>query len=252
MSHQCVCVEGHAGQYCDIPIVGFVARPTSEPTPANPAVSDVFGTDSCKINCGLHGVCVGGGCSCVDGWAGVGCTISVPEVAAHITYGSTADFLSIMTLQKRAIVAAPTATTTTPTASKVAVSTSKTAKLALMESDSHSIETTEEDSPQPKLHRNTAILAAQKETLQYSPDGRPTILTDPAVTKYENGQVTQSNAQVTSSSGTYVMSMNPYLMSFLCFLSGVFITIALKCLLDKRSQEKRKMKKMEELLQPAS
>jgi hypothetical protein len=48
------------------------------------------------------------------------------------------------------------------------------------------------------------------------------------------------------------MDMNPWLLSFLCFATGLLITIAAKCLLDKRDQETRRMRKMEALLQPAS
>lgn len=255
MANQCVCVEGYGGVLCELPLVGWITRPDTDATPANSLVRDVYGTEPCILNCGLHGVCVGGSCSCIDGWAGDDCTISVPEVGSHKVYGASADFLSIMTLQKRARIASPTQHAIVVPAAKVAlIQAAATTRIIQVD-----------DSPIPKLNRNTAILspshqkqlapnhaATHKQSTSHTHDARTINGADPSASSSYSSHVELVTSVGVGGNVTYSMSMNPWLMTFLCFLTGVLVTIALKCVIDKRDQEKRKMKKMEELLQPAS
>lgn len=279
LSHQCVCVEGYTGSQCDLPLSGFTPRAASESTPANPAVSDIFGTDSCKVNCGSHGVCVGGSCTCVDGWAGVLCTVSVPEIQSHKTYAQE-NFLSILTKKARvaaeanearaaAASGASTATATLPVKSALPKKQSKKA-VSLLEADSASDADVIPDVV-PRAARTTAILAADRSTdssvaidaaasaarsmarggSSVSPSSKTALGVDGPVIKSSPNQVEMNNAAA-GNGASYHMSMSPLLMAALCFLTGLLVTMSLKCMLDKRDEEKRKMKKMEELLQPAA
>jgi hypothetical protein len=67
-----------------------------------------------------------------------------------------------------------------------------------------------------------------------------------------NNEVAGGGYGAAPGGGSYSMSISPALFTALCFLTGVLVTVALRCVLDKRDQEKRKMKKMEELLHPAA
>ena len=279
LSHQCVCVEGYAGRECDLPLSGFTPRPASDVTPANPAVSDIFGTDSCKVNCGSHGVCVGGSCTCVDGWAGVLCNIAVPEILSHKTY-SQEDFLNILTKKARVAAeaneakATAAAGVTAPSASaqKLPAKSNRKKGVSLLESESSS--TPDADAiPEvvPRAARTTAILAADRSTDvavdaaasaaramvrgggRISPDSKTALGVDGPVLQSSPNQVKMNNDVAGSgNAASYHMSISPLLMASLCFLTGLMVTLALKCMLDKRDEEKRKMKKMEELLQPAA
>jgi hypothetical protein len=105
----------------------------------------------------------------------------------------------------------------------------------------------------PTLHRQTALLTPGQDQLKqhYSPDASDSMGSDAEVTAHAPNQVAMNQAQAVDNGAVYHMSVNPWLVVSMCFLAGALVTIAMKCLLDKRDQEKRKMKKMEELLQPA-
>jgi len=106
-----------------------------------------------------------------------------------------------------------------------------------------------------QLQRTTAMLAPNQQQIKYSPDDSFT-LADPNVLASAPGQVGMNNYQASQtqsqSSAPSTIGMNPILFTSICFLCGVLVTLLFTCLLDKREQEKRKMKKMEELLQPQS
>lgn len=208
---------------------------------------------------------MGGSCNCVDGWAGIQCNIRVKPVGVTGPVPKSTDFLAVLAShEKHGKEAVATMSKTLYPEDELAQAaalkkpstidspiTPATPSTSLLESESIADEDIE-----VVQHRTTAFLAddptlhssaSASSSASPSATRQPSLGIDPQV--LAPNQVNMAEGQEAPPS--YTSSINPFLLSTLCFTTGVLLTLAIRGVLDKRDQEKRKMKKMEELLQPA-
>ncbi|XP_064207985.1 teneurin-2-like isoform X3 [Anguilla rostrata] len=96
VSGECHCKPGWAGPLCELPraqcpdqchghgvFIPDTGVCSCDPTWMGPDCS----TEVCSVDCGTHGVCVGGACRCEDGWTGAECgqRICSPQCIKHGT-----------------------------------------------------------------------------------------------------------------------------------------------------------------------
>lgn len=65
----------------------LIHAPSHSPLPFPPALLPLFNAEICSVDCGSHGVCMGGTCRCEEGWTGTACSQRAchPRCAEHGT-----------------------------------------------------------------------------------------------------------------------------------------------------------------------
>jgi len=252
---ECYCVEGFKGSRCDVPDASFLRElnPTVSPSAALPGtrIFEIYGNQSCTY-CGVRGVCLGGTCVCIPGWAGKTC-----EIAAEVNSppGLAGSDLDILHLRPGGQVVEPTPSSFLDAITALNIKDESFLMSPLSEENFRKYE--ERKREQADKMRLMQVRAASSGGEGESASGlasenEPTMGTDTTVVNAQTAQrestAYQSSSNTSNSSG-YHLPISPYLFAFICFASGLVLATLTKCIVDKAQAESRKKKILGPLLE---